>query len=253
MRPSATGRILFWRGGSLWIGLAGEPAGFHAHHAVQITLPFPGGRARFRLPSGSWKSYVAAIVAANQAHAFDARGQLVAQLFVEPESREGRALQRRYRDDGIAALAAGTLQPQRAALAAAYEERAADAELIALSHAAITAIAGSTTAPKELPDARIARALVLIRDRLGEPIRLRAIAGAVHLSPDRFRHLFMEETGVTFRAYVLWLRLECSLAAYIAGTNLTQAAYVGGFADSAHLSRTFKRMFGIVPASVQPE
>jgi hypothetical protein len=54
MRPTATGRILVWRGGSLWIGLAGEPAGYHAHHAVQIALPFPGGRVRFRPPSESW-------------------------------------------------------------------------------------------------------------------------------------------------------------------------------------------------------
>jgi AraC-like DNA-binding protein len=79
------------------------------------------------------------------------------------------------------------------------------------------------------------------------------MAAAVHLSPDRFRHLFMEETGVGFRAYLLWLRLECSLAAYVAGSTLTEAAYAGGFADSAHFSRTFKKMFGIAPASVRPE
>src|SRR6476661_5985597 len=95
MKPSAIGRILLWRGGSLWIGLAGEPAGEHAHHAVQISLPFHGGRVRFQVPSESWKDYDAAMVAAHQPHAFDARDQYMAQLFVEPESREGRELQRR--------------------------------------------------------------------------------------------------------------------------------------------------------------
>jgi AraC family transcriptional regulator len=63
----------------------------------------------------------------------------------------------------------------------------------------------------------------------------------------------MKETGVGFRAYLLWQRLECSLAAYVAGETLTEAAHTGGFADSAHFSRTFRRMFGIAPASVQPE
>jgi AraC-like DNA-binding protein len=97
------------------------------------------------------------------------------------------------------------------------------------------------------------RALELIRERLGEAISLKSIAAEVHLSPDRFRHLFMDQTSVAFRAYVLWLRLECSLAAYIAGKTLTESAYAGGFADSAHLSRTFRRMFGITPASIRPE
>src|SRR5882724_2067046 len=93
MKSTATGRILLWRGGSLWIGLAGEPTGFHSHHAVQITLPFLRGRVRFQRPSGSWTSYAAALVAAHQPHAFEARAQRLAQIFVEPESQEGRASQ----------------------------------------------------------------------------------------------------------------------------------------------------------------
>jgi AraC-like DNA-binding protein len=88
---------------------------------------------------------------------------------------------------------------------------------------------------------------------LNDTVTLTAVARAVHLSPDRFRHLFIEETGIALRPYVLWLRLERALAAYIAGRTLTEAAYAGGFADSAHLSRTFKRMFGISPASVRAE
>jgi len=253
MKLSATGRILFWRGGSLWIGLAGEPASLHAHHAVQITLPFPGGRAQFQGPSGRWTSYTAALVTAHQPHAFEARGQLVAQIFVEPESHEGRQLQRRYQQDGIVALPSVTVEQQILGLATAYERRARDASLIALARTAIASLSGAIPEPTKLPDARIARAVELIRGRLGDAIPLGAMAAAVHLSPDRFRHLFMKETGVGFRAYLLWQRLECSLAAYIAGETLTEAAHTGGFADSAHFSRTFRRTFGIAPASVLPE
>jgi len=253
MKLSATGRILFWRGGSLWIGLAGEPASLHAHHAVQITLPFPGGRAQFQGPSGRWTSYTAALVTAHQPHAFEARAQLVAQIFVEPESHEGRQLQRRYQHDGIVALPSVTLEQQILGLATAYERRARDASLIALARTAIASLSGAIPEPTKLPDARIARAVELIRGRLGDAIPRGAMAAAVHLSPDRFRHLFMKETGVGFRAYLLWQRLECSLAAYIAGETLTEAAHTGGFADSAHFSRTFRRMFGIAPASVLPE
>ncbi|TFV92899.1 helix-turn-helix domain-containing protein, partial [Oxalobacteraceae bacterium OM1] len=71
------------------------------------------------------------------------------------------------------------------------------------------------------------------------------------LSPERFRHLFLEETGIRFRPYVLWLRLETAVASYAAGSSLTEASHAAGFADSAHFSRTFKRMFGIQAGGVQ--
>src|SRR4051794_10360233 len=117
MKPSATGRILLWRGGSVWIGLAGEPAGEHAHHAVQIALPFHGGSVRFRIPPGDWHDYAAAVVAAHQPHAFEARNQFMATLFVEPESREGRELQRRTREQGVAELDAKFIAEDVATLA----------------------------------------------------------------------------------------------------------------------------------------
>jgi AraC family transcriptional regulator len=253
MKSTATGRILFWRGGSLWIGLAGEPSGVHAHHAVQIALPFPRGRVQFQGPSGSWTSYTAALVTAHQPHAFEARAQLVAQIFVEPESREGRQLHQRYRNEGIVRLPTGSIDQQIVGLATAYKSRASDAALIELARAAIVALCGAIPECKRLPDARVARAVELIRERLSEAIPLSAMAAAVHLSPDRFRHLFMKEVGVGFRAYLLWQRLESSLAAYVAGETLTEAAHTGGFSDSAHFSRTFRKMFGIAPASVRPE
>jgi AraC-like DNA-binding protein len=253
MKLTASGRILFWRGGSLWIGLAGEPSGVHAHHAVQIALPFPHGRVQFQAPAGRWTSYTAALVPAHQPHAFEARAQLVAQIFVEPESHEGRQLHQRYRNGGIVGLPTETMDQQTLGLATAYERRARDAALIELARAAIAALSGAVPDCSKPPDARVARAVELIRERLSDTIPLSAMAAAVHLSPDRFRHVFMKETGVSFRAYLLWQRLECSLAAYVAGETLTEAAHTGGFADSAHFSRTFRKMFGIAPASVRPE
>jgi AraC family transcriptional regulator len=253
MRPTATGRILFWRGGSLWIGLAGEATSRHAHHAVQIALPFPHGRVQFQDRTGRWASYPAALVPAHRPHAFEARGQLVAQIFVEPESREGRRLQHCYHEEAIVALQTTTLAPGIAELAAAYGARASDTALIERASDVIASLSGGVTEPTRATDARIDRAVLLMREQLGGSIPLGRIASAVHLSPDRFRHLFVAETGVTFRAYLLWQRLERSLAAYIGGESLTDAALAAGFADSAHFSRTFRKMFGIAPASVRPE
>jgi AraC-like DNA-binding protein len=188
-------------------------------------------------------------VAAQQRHAFEARDQLVAQIFSEPESREGRVLQLRYRDEGVSSPSQGMLDQEIAALATAYRAREDAARLIALAQSVISALAGTSPAPEAL-DSRIELALQLVRERMGDRVQLGKIAGAVHLSPERFRHLFVEQTGVRFRAYILWLRLECALGAYTAGKSLTEAAHAGGFADSAHLSRTFRKMFGISAASI---
>lgn len=253
MKPTAAGRILFWRGGSLWIGRAGEPTTLHAHHAVQIALPFPGGAVRFQGAAGGWKSHAAALVATHLPHAFEARGQLVAQIFVEPESREGRRLRDGHSGERIHELAAEAVQPQVTALATAYGRRASDATLIELARSTVATLSGNLPDALPPPDPRVLRAMELVRARLSGAIPLRAMAAATHLSAERFRHLFMQETGVGFRAYLLWLRLECALAAFVGGATLTEAAHTGGFADSAHFSRTFRRMFGIAPASVRLE
>lgn len=249
-RPFGTGRIIFWRGGSLWIGHAGEETGFHEHHAIQVTLVLSGDTIRFRRPGQDWVSYEAAIVAAHQSHAFEARGALVALVFTEPESVEGRALRERF-PEGISALDADALAEQSAQLADFYAQHAADEELAACAKTITAGLSSIHLSSVKPIDKRIARAIDILRERLADTVSMTEIAEAVHLSPERFRHLFLQETGIRFRPYVLWLRLEVAVALYGAGSSLTEASHAGGFADSAHFSRTFKRMFGVTAIGVQ--
>ena len=67
----------------------------------------------------------------------------------------------------------------------------------------------------------------------------------MYLSPSRLRHLFVEQTGLAFKTYMLWRRLMRALEAYAEGKSLTESAHHAGFADSAHFSRVFKRYFGL--------
>jgi AraC-like DNA-binding protein len=250
-KPGARGRIVFWPGGSVWIGRAEGAMDFHAHHAVQITLALPGSKVRFREPGGEWQAYEAALVPANLPHAMDAAGQEVALVFAEPESLDGRAIHLRYRGVGVSRLALEALAAEAEQLAAAYRDRKVDASLVLLARRTIAALAGIAPRAAAPLDARIARAIELVRARLDETVRLRDAADAAGLSPDRFRHLFIEQTGVRFRPYVLWQRMERAVAEYAAGATLTDAAYAGGFADSAHFSRTFRRMFGLPAAALR--
>jgi AraC-like DNA-binding protein len=87
-----------------------------------------------------------------------------------------------------------------------------------------------------------------IRQHLDRPITLAALAKSIHRSPSRLAHRFREATGVPVRRFILWRRLRAAAEAAIRGSSLTEAAHAAGFADSAHLSRTFRSTFGIVPS-----
>ena len=248
-RMTARGRVYLWQGGSLWIGHGGGRAQRHAHHAHQISLPFDGP-ALFRSEAGAgWTEFSAAFVASERPHEMELQDVAIAQLFVEPETAEGRALGRRFGDVDIAALPESDRARMVAMLRTAYESASTDAEMVATARSAVGLLAAAPTAATAL-DARVAKAVELIRARIRGPIGLADAAGAASLSPGRFRHLFVQETGVAFRSYVLWLRLNVAIERSMAGGSWTEAAHEAGFADSAHLSRTFKRMFGINPATL---
>jgi AraC-like DNA-binding protein len=77
--------------------------------------------------------------------------------------------------------------------------------------------------------------------------QLSRVAG---LSPSRFAHLFTESIGIPLRPYLRWLRLQRAARELMLGSAVTKAAHVAGFADAAHLTRTFRRMLGIVPSAL---
>lgn len=99
-------------------------------------------------------------------------------------------------------------------------------------------------------DPRIRRAVDSIAGRLCEDLTLERVTDEIHLSPGRFRHLFVEETGLSFRRYVLWARLQEALRLAVTGTTWTEAAHAAHFADQAHLTRTFQDMFGVAPSAL---
>lgn len=253
--PSATppmlarGRVYFWQGGSLWIGRGHGRSQWHDHHAHQISLPFEGTCLLRNEESGGWTEFRGAFVPSERHHQFEIEDLAAAQLFVEPESTEGRALARRFGDADISALPEADRLAMVRMLFAAYRQGSGDADMVAAARAAIALLAGSSS-PGATVDTRVAKALDFIRARIGGPIKLADVASAAALSPGRFRHLFVQETGAAFRPYVLWLRLNVAIESSMAGGSWTEAAHEAGFADSAHLTRTFKRMFGMNPATL---
>jgi len=250
---AASGRIYFWQSGSLWIGKGDGRSDWHDHHAHQLALGLKG-EFRFRTEvNGRWTDFEAAIVPSHCSHEFELDGATIAHLFVEPESTEGRALSQRFGGSGVSALPQPAARQSADTLLSAYRKEVDADAMRAVARAAIAVLAGTsdTTANAQGVDARVARALDYVRSRIRQPVSLADAAAAATLSPSRFRHLFVQETGASFRAYLLWLRINIAIESAMAGSSWTEAAHEAGFADSSHLTRTHKRMFGIEPTAIR--
>jgi AraC family transcriptional regulator len=244
------GRVLLWSGGSLWIGRHAGRVQLYSHHAIQISLAL-SGRVRLRGDShDDWGEFAGAIVWPHQRHQFDGAGESVAQIFVEPETARGRILlQLKSTEEGITRLPEETVAELAPPLRAAFFSRAEDEQLIAKSQHLVALLCGAEQ-PVQSADPRIGKAIEYLRSRLGGPIALEEAARSVNLSPSRFRHLFVAQTGMSFRTYLLWARVEAAVGAAMGGVSWTSAAHNWGFADSAHLSRTCRRMFGVAPTMI---
>ena len=243
-----------WEGASLWVlqappGINYPRTAPHAHHAVQVTLALTG-RVNFT-GAAQHVEGVAIAIAPDSPHAFEGTG-LVAHLFVASDGEAGRRLLRRLLSTGtIVPIPADHLGDLPAQLRTTFEDpRRTDADLRAVGRALVTQLAGDV-AEAEPADPRIETLIAWASGRLDETVTLGDAAARLGLSPGRTRHLFVERTGLSFRTFLLWLRLMRAVELFAGGTSLTEAAYAAGFSDSAHLSRTFRRMFGIVPASLR--
>jgi AraC family transcriptional regulator len=218
----------------------GDP-GFHTHHAIQLTVSFAGGLALTSSDTTLAAPHVA--VAADTPHRFEADG-LVGFIFVEPESSAGRALTEHWLcGRTLAEIEHLEFARAVAPLREAFDPGLTHAEMLAIADTAVSALVGE--ASPALPDARIRR--LIERALAGPELSLdeAAAEAGVYLSPSRLRHLFVEQTGLAFKTYMLWQRLMRALEAYAEGKSLTESAHHAGFADSAHFSRVFKRYFGL--------
>jgi len=250
---SAAGRIYWWQGGSLWIGEGTGRTQWHEHHAHQLALAREA-HFRFRTEAeGTWRTFEGALVPSHCTHQFEVDGITLAHLFVEPESRAGRALTTRFGSHAIAELPAAQARPAADRLFEALAHSPSRESMVNAAQAAVATLCGASTETDRTLDKRLVRALEYIQANVRNPLSLAEVASVAALSESHFRHLFVAETGSSFRAYLLWQRINLAIDTAMAGASWTEAAHAAGFADSAHLTRTHKRMFGIEPTAVRPQ
>lgn len=98
--------------------------------------------------------------------------------------------------------------------------------------------------------ARVSAVLEYIDAHLDQPLQLRQLAKAAHLSPVYFAGLFRRETGLPPMEFIRRRRMERARSLLAAGdASIETVAAAVGFADPFHFSRAFRRATGMPPSA----
>jgi AraC-like DNA-binding protein len=194
------------------------------------------------------------VTAPDVAHAIDGRGADVLLVFLDPESDAGAALLERI-DGPVRCLEA----VERDALApmSADPMQLMQGDGVAWTRRAVGVLGGRRGRAGPSQRRMHPRVRRLLRHLRTLPVEgdasLEALAAVTGLSPGRLMHAFTESVGIPLRPYLAWLKLQRAAAGVAAGKPLAQVAASAGFADAAHMTRAFRRMFGTPPSALRPE
>ena len=144
----------------------------------------------------------------------------------------------------------------RAAILAALEDRDVEVGDLHFDHSlvelaeALAALDPSSLRPaRETIDARaISAARELLDADLLASVSSQALERVTGLSRFALTRQFHAALGTSPHRYVIMRRLDCAKALIRSGTTLAEAAAASGFADQAHMTRHFKKAYGVSPA-----
>lgn len=121
---------------------------------------------------------------------------------------------------------------------------------------AITGIGRSTASypkrpPRGLPIG-LSHAQRMIDDDPATPFSLADLATASGLTKPQIVHGFQRLLGIPPHTYQIQRRTALAMKFIRSGNSLADAAVAAGFSDQAHMTRTFRAVFGATPRAFQP-
>jgi len=246
MHGSWSGRLFLGTGELAYAGPVGATAP-HAHHAFQLLLSLDRPVSLRGAAADNAVDCQVAVIPPDVPHAFTEPSPSVLLLYVDPDGLVGRRLRRAVGSvrDATAWRLVGLpllpVAPRAAPVTWADAQR--------LARACVEALAGPDERPQVIHPA-VLRAVRYVGVSLDGDVRLGTVAVHAGISAGRLAHLFTQQVGLPLRPYAAWLRLQRAAAALRDGATLTEAAHHAGFTDGGHLTRIFRRMFGIRPSDI---
>ena len=223
----------------------------HTHHALEIVMSFNKPFLISKNGTEFEKSNYS-IIAADLPHQFTGQDDFYIFIYLDAESSYAQRLEAslHMEKEGLLHYFGSEIDAVRIEFINWFDSASNDDEIANnLIVVLVEKLTGTVNSVNPLEE-RIKQSIEFIHSNLHEEISLAVVAFKVHLSESRFAHLFKVQTGIPFRKYILWCRMQAALQEVIKGQSFTMAAYGGGFSDVAHLSRTFTEMFGVSPSEV---
>lgn len=237
------GRLAFGPWWLLYCGPIG-PTALHAHHAFQIVVH--GGTPCMRDDVGNAIPGPVAVVDPDRPHAVHSGRDHALVVFVEAESRAGLALRHRAVHTQL-----GSAHPVAEVIGELLPDNWSRAEEAVRRTLSLTGLPDVALPLRWWRHPAVDQALLRLPDLVDDgPVAVGELAKAIGMSASRLTHVFSTEVGVPLRSYAKWLRLVRATERLSDGASITEAAHEAGFADAAHLSRSFKAMFGLAPSDV---
>ncbi|MBL8947180.1 MAG: helix-turn-helix domain-containing protein [Myxococcales bacterium] len=226
---------------ALFVGRVSDTS-VHAHYMVQLAL---GLRGPFELRAGGRiQDCRAAVVPSQAPHSLRAAHGEVLLIYLDPTATPGAQVSARPGRAGVLTLGGAAVDGCVSDVERLWSAGAQRCNVDELVHRVVSTLApGGAPAPDI--DPRIRAVVGLLESETGGDRKVPDLAGSVGLSPDRLRHLFKEQLGIPIRSYKSWARVRHAAQLLAEGGSLTQVAHEANFADAAHLSRSFRGMFGI--------
>ena len=106
-----------------------------------------------------------------------------------------------------------------------------------------------TPAVGGLTRAQVERAIDYMETNLSEPLTLEDVAKASGLSPSHFARRFKSATGAPPHQYLIQMRVERAKRMLLQREPIVEIALACGFTHQEHLTRIFRRLTGVTPAS----
>ena len=228
-----TGRVFIGTGWAAFVGRAGDNKP-HAHHALQLVVGLEAAVPVWTEAEGvRWVH--SAVLDRDLRHALQPSEGLLGLLYLDAESTAARTLR----------LCTGV--HERLAGNGVHHDFDAATQGDAVAVGRLLAWMGAA-APDSPSDAVIRAVIQRLHSASVLPASFAEVSAWTSLSCSRFAHRFRDYTGMPVRPYLRWLRLQRAAQTIAARASITEAAHAAGFADAAHLARTFQRHFGITPS-----